>query len=908
MPIISQLLELVFPIAAIAAIFMVFSARRRLRSVESQLRQIEQRFIELRKSEFNSPLPAQFSPAEPIAETQPVVKPQAESGTSESAGPPPEETAENDTKPEPKPPEGSRRSSPATERASDTAGFEEQFGTRWVVWAGGIALALGGIFLVQFSIEQGLLGPGVRVSLGALLAAALIAAGEWLRRNERQSEFIGLPAAHIPSILTAAGTTVAYATVFAAYALYGFLNAAIAFVLLGAVALATLAAALLHGPALAALGLLGAFAAPLLIASDQPNYWALTIYLAVVTAAAFAMARARLWMWLVAMTAGFGFLWMIPGITDTGNAAIAAHAAHAVIGFALAAVFVVSGFLFGPDRRSGYIDVLSSAVLAVYLVAAGLLVLAQNHDPIAFAAFALIVAGTVWIALQAEAAAAAVPAAALLVAVVMLAWTLEIAFVGGVFPDGPSYFSPVEPRLAANQFHIFVGAGFALLFGISGYLAQERSVRSIAPILWAASAVGAPLTILVALYLRIAGFERSLPFAATALALAAVFAFATDRLAKRQPRPGLAASIAIFASGAVAGLALALTLALEKGWLSVAFALMVPGIAWVAQKRGLPALRWLAVGLTLIVAGRIVWEPQIVGGDLGSTPIFNWLLWGYGVPAASFWFAGILLRKRSDDIPARTADSAAILFTVLLVFFEIRHFMTGGEIFSDRTGLGEIALQVSMVLAMSIGLEGVRARTGNIVHNLGAMCTAGLAFAGIVIGLLLIENPLINPVDVGGPFINLVLLGYALPAILAAILALTTRQTRRRWYRGASAVTAVTLAIVYLTLEVRRLYQGPVLAYGAISNAEQYTYSTVWLGFGILLLFGGIVLRSQPLRIASAAVVLATVGKVFLIDMGELTGGFRALSFIGLGLVLVAIGWLYQRLLFPPKTLQPAEG
>ncbi|MBN8921145.1 MAG: DUF2339 domain-containing protein, partial [Rhizobiales bacterium] len=35
-------------------------------------------------------------------------------------------------------------------------------------------------------------------------------------------------------------------------------------------------------------------------------------------------------------------------------------------------------------------------------------------------------------------------------------------------------------------------------------------------------------------------------------------------------------------------------------------------------------------------------------------------------------------------------------------------------------------------------------------------------------------------------------------------------------------------------------------------------------------------------------------------------GVWRSLSFIGLGLVLVGIGWLYQRLLFPPRPAQPA--
>src|SRR5258708_24549733 len=80
-----------------------------------------------------------------------------------------------------------------------------------------------------------------------------------------------------------------------------------AFVLLGIVALATLAAALLHGPALAALGLIGAEATPLLVATGTPNYWALYVYLAVVTAAAFVLARVRLWRWLAVTAGGFGF-------------------------------------------------------------------------------------------------------------------------------------------------------------------------------------------------------------------------------------------------------------------------------------------------------------------------------------------------------------------------------------------------------------------------------------------------------------------------------------------------------------------------------------------------------------------------------------------------------------------------
>ena len=117
-----------------------------------------------------------------------------------------------------------------------------------------------------------------------------------------------------------------------------------------------------------------------------------------------------------------------------------------------------------------------------------------------------------------------------------------------------------------------LGFGFAVLFGAAGFLAQGRSAAPDIPILWSAASVATPLLILIALYCRIAGFERSIPFAGLALLLAALNGFATETLGKRDPRPGIAAAGALYATGTVAALALALTFALEKGWLTVALA------------------------------------------------------------------------------------------------------------------------------------------------------------------------------------------------------------------------------------------------------------------------------------------------------------------------------------------------
>src|SRR5262249_31572366 len=189
------------------------------------------------------------------------------------------------------------------------------------------------------------------------------------------------------------------------------------------------------------------------------------------------------------------------------------------------------------------------------------------------------------------------------------------------------------------------------------------------------------LAILAALYYRIAAFEPSIPFASAGLALAALFAVATEKLDRRAPRPGLAAAGALFATGSVAALALAFTMALERGWLTIALALMVPGVAWVAQQRPWPVLRVLAAVIGVIALARIAWQQYVLGADVGTTPIFNWLLYGYGVPAAAFWLGGYLLRRRADDGPARVIDSGALVLTVLTVLLGIRHYINDGDIY-----------------------------------------------------------------------------------------------------------------------------------------------------------------------------------------------------------------------------------
>ncbi|WP_024513705.1 DUF2339 domain-containing protein [Bradyrhizobium sp. Tv2a-2] len=838
------------------------------------------------------PLPheAVVEPAQPAATVQPVSAPPplapdaaAPKAAAQPAAPPPLPIAE--------------------------PGFEERIGTRWVVWIGGLTLALGGFFLVRYSIEAGLLGPRVRTFLGGLFALALLAAGEWTRRRESIAEIEALPIANIPAILTAAGTAVAFATVYAAYALYDFIAPATAFVLLGVVALGTLAAALLHGPALAGLGVVGAFATPILVSSDKPDFWALYIYLAIVTAAALGLARARLWRWLAITTIALALFWILP-VLNFNPPDVAPYAFHVMAGLVIASLLVVCGFLFGPPATDDRIEPVSSISLAAYLFGAMLIVLASHHADAALIVFTLLTAVTLGVAWRAPAASGAVAASALFVFIVFAEWAVRgnpdlLVMPGGPLPGigGPAITDQ------SVTLHLVTAAIFALGFGAAGFLAQGRAANAIVPVVRSSTAVFVPLALLVALYARIAHLDRSIPFAILAVLPAAAFGAATEILSRRASRPGLSISTALFATGTLGALALAFTFALEKGWLTIALALMSLGTAWIAMQRPIPFLRSLAAILAAIVVTRIGYEPRIAGDAVGTTPIFNWLLWGYGVPAAAFWLGTHFLRRRGDDAPLRAVEAAAILFTVLLAFMEIRHAVYGGDIYRVIPSLAELALQVSVALAMAIGLERLRIRTGSVVHNVGAVLLT--VFAGVVgvFGLLLAENPMLTSVSLEGTVINLLLLAYALPAVLMLLLSYAVAGLRPVAYANTIAGGALVFALAYVSLEVRRLYHGPSVEIGLTTGAEQYTYSITWLAFGVVLLGVGLLVNSQRARLASAAVIALTIVKAFLIDMSTLSGVYRALSFICLGLVLVAIGWLYQKILFrrhaPPQPAAP---
>ncbi|TIP88784.1 MAG: DUF2339 domain-containing protein, partial [Mesorhizobium sp.] len=459
------------------------------------------------------------------------------------------------------------------------------------------------------------------------------------------------------------------------------------------------------------------------------------------------------------------------------------------------------------------------------------------------------------------------------------------------------------PAAVADTLMLRIGIFLGLMFIGAGFWAARRFAASaqIRAASWAAWGAVAPLVILLALWFTFGNLDRDLVYAAVAALLVVVFAAGGEWIARGEEPPlqgGAAVSFAL--GGAAVAALLMIYMAFGSGWTTILLgaAAIVPALA--TRWRAYPVLGWISVGAVIAVLGRVPFDPTIVGAEfLSTTPVFNWLLPGYGVPALAFGFAAWQLARTTNGRPRLAMEAGAALFALLTVAILVRHAMHGGVIDTGAITLAEQAIYTLIAIGAGAILVAIDMRSPSSVLRYGSLAAGVVSVAFIIIQHFVALNPLFTDESTGRILVfNLLFLAYLLPAAAAGGLALYTRDVRPKWYAAMLALVAALLAFAYATLSVRRLFKGEFIGlWSGLGQLETYTYSALWLIIGVALLTAGVWLKSQVLRIASAALISVAVLKVFLFDMSELEGVLRALSFIGLGAVLIGIGLFYQRLL-----------
>lgn len=309
--------------------------------------------------------------------------------------------------------------------------FEDLFGRRLPIWAGGITLAIAGVLIVKLSIEAGLLSPSVRVISGALFGLLLIGGAELaLRKQDRVGDV------RVRQSLAGAGLASLYATILVAANLYQLIPPGAAMVGMALVTGLAMLLAVRFGAPSALLGLVGGLAAPALIGSPEPNIPLLSVYLALAVGGLTALSRNQRWAWLgiSALLGGFGWgLALLIGGAIDAPGTISLGLYILLLGIALPALGLAG-------ERRDQVQLIAGVVAAAQMAA---LVATGGFAMLNWGMFGLIAAALAWLAAR-EPKLAMLPPIALTVALLLL----------GAWPDP-----------AMREFAL-VAAGIALLHGI----------------------------------------------------------------------------------------------------------------------------------------------------------------------------------------------------------------------------------------------------------------------------------------------------------------------------------------------------------------------------------------------------------------------------------------------------------
>ena len=678
----------------------------------------------------------------------------------------------------------------------------------------------------------------------------------------------------------------------------------------GAVAAGAGALALLHGPFIALLGVVGGYLAPALVDVDAaPSAPALFGYLAVLNGAAMWILRYRPW-WSVGFLALAGAgLWPAVWLATTWSPGDApAVGAYLAVSFALALYLPAQAR--GERRFGGRValaDALPWAAVALFIPLIFALVRADGYGAASLAALAAACLACLDAARRRDGhgdlAGFAAPALVLALAAVFHIGSVTDAAGAALGVDGWRY--DLGRRLvppALEPFLAFSGA-FAALFAGFGYWSLWRARR---PWLWAGLSAAAPPALLAVAFWRVRGFEGDLSWAAVAVGVAALGAAAAERTARRRERPGMDGALAAYAVGAAATLGLAMALSLQQAWLTVALSLQVVALAAIHDRLPLAGLRLAALATAAAVIVRLAFNLYVFDYAETAAAGFAWTLYGCGGPALAFLWAARRFGGRSRDSLVPVLEAGAVAFAALLVALPFYEWAAPGSDFGERS------VRIAVWLAAAWGLYRGAGDARRSLAGVGWRVLGGVALAEIVAAQMLFVSPLLHAVDVGDrPILNLLLLAYGVPAAAGlAFLRLAEARNDLPMARVAG-VMALSLVLHWLTLETRRAFHGGFLmgdgAPAFPSAAEWYAYSALWLVCAGVLLGFGLWRGNAALRQAALVLVAFTAVKLFLFDMRTLDGLWRVASFLGLGASLVAIAGLYRRFVLPPPAPLAAD-
>jgi uncharacterized membrane protein len=199
---------------------------------------------------------------------------------------------------------------------------------------------------------------------------------------------------------------------------------------------------------------------------------------------------------------------------------------------------------------------------------------------------------------------------------------------------------------------------------------------------------------------------------------------------------------------------------------------------------------------------------------------------------------------------------------------------------------------ISGIAAISIALH-FRAPAQNGATWPSCISTAIFFLAAKYIAYDTFLSRIFHGLQIVTPFANLQCAAGAI--VLAALLLLHLYppfhidDPRRRKFLDRLTTTITTLLLFTGTLEIERMFAA------SPPFARQVAFSIYWAAFAVALVIAGFQLAKPHLRYYALALYALTLVKVMLIDLAGIGTGYRILSFIGVGALLLATSVVYGK-------------
>lgn len=252
-----------------------------------------------------------------------------------------------------------------------------------------------------------------------------------------------------------------------------------------------------------------------------------------------------------------------------------------------------------------------------------------------------------------------------------------------------------------------------------------------------ASMVGVLPVVMATLSVAALALIQALPRPAVTKALSA------DELAERH-----LAHRALFAAVGLGFLALAIPLQLQKQWIGVAWSLEAAAVWWLYRRLPHPGLKYFGLLLYVGVLIRLIPDQSFLTYHERGLPVFNWLLYSYGVPCVAFLVGAAGLakveakhRRRFEELTplGKIPLAGVVYYTGLLLVFvliniEIADAFSVGrytELWQERSYARDLTRSLSWVLyALTLLVLGMRqSGRGQRFFSLGLMLlTVGKVF------------------------------------------------------------------------------------------------------------------------------------------------------------------------------------